>query len=143
MIFSSSSTQPNTPYVIKNTLTEVLQELETVSKNLFKWLIENEMMVNADKYHLLFSSVKNHTIEINGSTVKNLHREKLLGMHFDDQLKSDFHIEKLYKNANRKLHVNHVTCYMSMSVTSYMDLSKKRILMNTFFDSQFNYCPLI
>ena len=28
-------------------------------------------------------------------------------------------------------------------VIPYMDLSKKLILMNAFFDSQFNYCPLI
>ena len=56
-------------------------------------------------------------------------------MHLDDQLKFDFHIEKLCKNANRKLHA-------LARVTPYMDLSKKRISMNAFFDSQFNYNPL-
>ena len=94
------------------------------------------MMAYADKCHLLLSSVEDHTIEINGFTVKNSSCEKLLGVHFDDQLKFDFHIEKLCKNANRKLHA-------LASVTPYMDLSKKRILMNVFFDSQVNYCPLI
>ena len=58
-------------------------------------------------------------------------------MQFDDKLKFDFYIEKLCKNANRKLHT-------LARMTPYMDLSKKRILMNTFFASQFNnYCPLI
>ena len=28
-------------------------------------------------------------------------------------------------------------------ITPYMELTKRRILMNAFFDSQFNYCPLI
>ena len=65
-----------------------------------------------------------------------IHPVKLLGVHFDDQLKFYFYIEKLCKNANMKLHA-------LARVTSYMDLSKKRILMNAFFDSQFNYCPLI
>ena len=60
------------------------------------------MMANVDKCHLLLSSVEDHTIEINGFTVKNLHCEKLLGVHFDDQPKFDFHIEKLCKNVNRK-----------------------------------------
>ena len=55
---------------------------------------------------------------------------------FYDQLKFDFHIEKLCKNANRKLHA-------LARVIPYMDLSKKRIFMNAFFDSQFNYCSLI
>ena len=61
------------------------------------------MIANADKYHLLLSSVEDHTIEITGFTVKNSHCEKLLWVHFDDQLKNDFHIEKLFKNANRRL----------------------------------------
>ena len=58
-------------------------------------------------------------------------------MQFDDQLKFDFYIEKLCKNANRKLNA-------LARVTPYMDLSKKQILMNAFFGSQVNnYCSLI
>ena len=91
------------------------------------------MIANVDKCHLILSSVENHTIEINGFTVKNSHCEKLLVVYFDDQLKFDFHFEKLRKTANRKLHA-------LARVTLYMDLSKKQILMNAFFGSQFNYC---
>ena len=54
------------------------------------WFTENEMMANADKCHLLLSSVEDHTIEINGFAVTNLYCEKFLGVHFDDQLKFDF-----------------------------------------------------
>ena len=100
------------------------------------WFTENEMMINADKCHLLLSSAEDYKIEINGFAVKNPHCRNLLGVHFDDQLKFDFHIEKLCKNANRKIHA-------LSRVTPYMDLSKKQILMNAIFDSQFNYCPLI
>ena len=39
-------------------------------------------MANADKCHLLLSSVEDHTIEINGFTVKNSSCEKHLGVHF-------------------------------------------------------------
>ena len=56
------------------------------------------------------------------------HTVKYFGVHFDDQLKFDFHSEKLSKNANRKLHG-------LATVAPYMDLSKKRILMNAFFDT--------
>ena len=118
--YFSSYADDNTPYLIKNTVTEVLQELETVSKKLFIWLSENEMMANVGKCYLLLSSVEDDTIEINRFAVKNSHCEKLLGVHFDDQLKFDFHIEKLCKNANRKLHA-------LARVTPYMDLSQKRI----------------
>ena len=89
------------PYVIKNTITRVLQELEAVSKKLFMWFTENEMMTNAGKCHLLLSSVKDHTTDISGFTVKNSHCEKLLAIQFNNQLKFDFHIEKSCKNANK------------------------------------------
>ena len=57
--------------------------------------------------------------------IKDLHCEKLSEMQFDDQLKFDFYIENLFKNANRKLHA-------LARVTPDMDLSKKRILLNAF-----------
>ena len=126
----------NTPYVIKNTITEVLQELEKISKNLFMWFTVSEMMANVDKWHLLLRSVEDHKIEVNGSPVKNSRCEKLLGVRFDDQLKFDFHIKKFCKNANRKLHA-------LARGNAYMDLSKKQILMNEVFELQFDYCPLI
>ena len=94
------------------------------------------MVATADKCHLLLSSAENRTIEIDEFTVKNSNCEKLLGVQFDDQLKFYYYIEKLCKNANRKLHA-------LARVTPCMELSEKRILMNVFFDSQFNYCPLI
>ena len=99
------------------------------------WFTDNEMMANADKRHLFLSSVEDHTIEIDGTAVKNSHCKKLSGVQFDDQLIFNFYFQKLCKNAYRKLHA-------LVRVKSYMDLSKKRIFMNAFFGSQFNYCPL-
>ena len=55
-------------------------------------------------------------------------------MHFDNELKFEFHIEKIRKNANRKTHV-------LTGVTSYMYLSKKGTLINALFDPQYNCCP--
>ena len=93
-------------------------------------------MANADKCHLLLSSVEDRTIKINGFTVKNSHCENLLEVQFHDKLKFDFLFEKLSKNAIRKLHA-------LARVTPYTDPSKKRILINVFFDSKFKYCPFI
>ena len=74
------------------------------------------MIANVGKCRLILSSVEDRTIEINGFTVKNTHREKSLGVHFDDQLKLDFHLEKLCKNVNRKLHeLARVTPYTNLS----------------------------
>ena len=92
------------------------------------------MMVYVGKCHLVLSSIENQAIGISGFTVKNSRCEKLLGVHFDDQLKFNFHIETLCKNASGKLHaLARVTLYLPM----------KQILINAFFDSKFNHCSLI
>ena len=61
---------------------------------------------------------------------------KLLGIVFDNKLKFDKHIENICQKANRKLNA-------LVRVTNYMELPKRRILMNAFFKAQFNYCPVI
>ena len=123
----------NMPNIVKNIITEVLQELETVSKSFSCVSLRTRrclMLTNAT-----FSAMLKITQLKSMYLLLKIHTEKLSGVHLDDQLKFDFHIEKLCKNANRKLHA-------LARVTLYKDLSKKRILMNVFFDSLFNYCPL-
>ena len=57
-------------------------------------------------------------------------------IHYYSWLSFDYYISKICKKAICKL------CTL-VRVTSGMSLSKKRTLMNAFFKSQFNYCPLI
>ena len=68
--------------------------------------------------------------------IKNSFSEKLLGITFDGKLKFSNHIEDICKKATRKLNV-------LSRIVPYMDISRRKILMNVFFRSQFNYCPLI
>ena len=52
------------------------------------------------------------------------------------RLTFDDHTSELCKKASRKIHA-------LARVTPYMNMAKKRILMNAFFKSQFSYCPLV
>ena len=92
------------------------------------------MKSNADKCHLLVSSTEKVTIKT-GSQIEieiaNTKREKLLGVHLDSGLSFDYHISKICNKASRKV-------FALARVASGMSLSK-----NAFFNSQFNYCPLI
>ena len=63
-------------------------------------------------------------------------REKLLGVHLDSGLLFDYHIPDICEKASR------IVCALAR-VTSCMSLSKKYSLMNAFFNSKLNYCPLI
>ena len=61
--------------------------------------------------------------------------KNLLGVTFDKKLKSEKHIITICQRANRKLNA-------LARLTSYMELGKRRMLMNAFLNSQFNYCPV-
>ena len=61
---------------------------------------------------------------------------KLLGILIDKELTFEDHIKWLLKKANQKLHA-------LMRVSKYMTQEKLRVLLKSFIESQFNYCPLI
>lgn len=66
----------NATYVIRKTMKEILQELEKISHKFFMWFTENEIMANTDKDDFRNSFYEDHTIEINGYTVKQTHNER-------------------------------------------------------------------
>ena len=94
------------------------------------------MKSNPDKYHLLVSSKGDVAIRTENFQIGNTKREKLLGIQFNNKLSFDYHLSEVCKKASKKL-------YALGRVTPYMNLSKRKILMNAFFNLQFSYCPLI
>ena len=132
----ASYADDNTPYVIADNIDGVIKSLEEASEILFKWFNDNLMRINADKCHLLVSTNNTVKIKIGNFDITNSKSEKLLGVKFDHKLSFDDHISELCKKASRKIHA-------LSRVASYMNISKRRILMNAFFKSQFSYCPLV
>ena len=63
-------------------------------------------------------------------------KQKLLGMEIRRNLNFDDHVISLCKKAGRKLAV-------LARLSKFRGFKQKRILMKTFFGSQFGYCPLI
>ena len=94
------------------------------------------MKINADECHLLVSTYNTVKIKIENFDITNSKSEKLLEVKFDNKLFFDDHISELCKKASRKIHA-------LSRVASYMNISKKCILMNAFFKSKCSYCPLV
>ena len=69
------------------------------------------------------------------TTLKALKCEKLLGIKID-KLNFNTHFDEICKKAGQKLNA-------LSRATLYVNLSKRRILSNAFFISQFSYCPLV
>ena len=131
----ASFADDNSPHVSGQNINEVIELLEEVSQNLSHWFQNNQMKANLDKYHLLLSTNETKHLSIGNIRIQNSKCEKLLGVKFDYDLKFKSHIEGICKRASGKLNA------LSRAMP-YMDFSKK-ILVNAFFLSQFNYCPLI
>ena len=61
---------------------------------------------------------------------------KLLGAQIDNKLTFKEHIETQLKKANQKLHA-------LMRVKKFLSEDKLKLIMKTFIESQFNYCPIL
>ena len=76
------------------------------------------MKTNPDKCHLLTSSTNFIAIKIKDNEILNSESEKLLGVTKDN-------------------------VHVLARIKAYMIIPKRNLLMNSFFISQFNYCPLV
>ena len=126
----------NTPFVSGNTLAEATEFLKDVSVNLFEWFSNNQMKANPDKCHLLTSSMAQTCIKLKGHEITSSKCEKLLGVTIDSKLNFDVHLNKIITKARQKVHV-------LARIAPYMNISRRKLIMNSFFTSQFNYCPLV
>ena len=126
----------NTPFVFGNNPIEVLKCLEDASDKLFECFSNNQMKANPDKCHLLTSSMTPTSINIKGFVINNSLCEKLLGFTIDSKLSFNAHLDKILAKARQKVHV-------LARIAPYMSIPKRKLIMNSFFTSQFNYCPLV
>ena len=103
---------------------------------MFEWSENHLFKSNADKCHLLVTSSDVVNLRVSEYDIKNSECEKLLGVKFDNRLTFEKPITDICRKSSRKI-------YALARIAQYMDLSKRRMIMNAFFNSQFNYCPLI
>ena len=75
------------------------------------------------------------SIKLKDYIIKNTDNEKLLGVTVDANLNFNCYLENIPKKASKKVHV-------LVRIIPYMSIPKRKLLMNSFFTSQFNYCPL-
>ena len=87
--------------------------------------------------NLLLSSIREvHCIKIGQQLIANSKTEKVLGVNFDNRLNFEYHIKKICKKASQKL-------YALSRISNFMSCNQRKIIMNAFISSQFNYCPLV
>ena len=93
------------------------------------------MKANPDKCHFITSESKDLVINVENNQITNSKCEKLLGIKTDHRLTFTAHIDEICKKGGQKMNA-------LSRVIPYMNITKLRSLLNAFFMSQFNYCPL-
>ena len=94
------------------------------------------MKENEDKGHVMLSSQDSVHVSIGTVQIENSKCPKLLGINIDSKVTFEDHIKRICKKSSKKLNA-------LSKISYYMDPLKRWLLMNTFFTSQCNYCPLI
>ena len=121
----SSYADDNKPYRTEETIDEVIKLLEHDSTLLFKWFSDNQMKANINKCHLLVNKKDEVILKLGKTEIRNREYEKLLGINVDTKLNFNEHLNDIISKASHK--VNALS-----RVVPYMNLSKKKILMNSF-----------
>ena len=132
----------NTISANAKTINELIEKLESESKNAIKWFTENNMIVNPDKFKAILinrfgKTNKEEILDLGNSTkIKSENSAILLGIEIDDNLKFENHIHDLITNAAGQLN------YLCRQ-KQYLNPESKKILVESFILANFNYCPLV
>ncbi len=129
-----------TPYACDVNLPSLIRRLEGDVASVIYWFSANFMILNPDKCHFLIAGPRTAAeqlyIEVGGQVIWESLQENLLGVAIDKSLKFRERVSGICKKASSKL-----TALARLA--RIMPFDKKRLLMNSFIQSQFSYCPLL
>lgn len=127
-----------TPYACDADLHTLLHNLESDTASAIIWFEANYMMLNQVKCHFIISSNSHEHfwVKVGQEIIWESHQEKLLGLTIDKELKFDTHLYQICKKASAK-----VTALARL--VKILPFEKKKLVMNSFIESQFSYCPLL
>ena len=75
-------------------------------------------------------------MKLDNIEIENSKCERLLGVKIDSKLNFKEHLDGIIEKASRTINA-------LSRIAPYMNTGKRRLLMNCFFASQFNHCPLV
>ena len=120
-------------------LEELKQILTSESNVAIKWLNENEMLANPSKFQSIILTKSNEHInsevQINNQIINTNNSVVLLGVEIDDKLTFQSHISKLCRKSAGQLNALY-------RFKKYFTTFSKKLVVNSFIFSNFNYCSL-
>ena len=101
----------------------------------------NHMIANPDKFKAIIldkqnSDFSNTKISLNNENLEIAPSVKLLGIQIDSQQNFNMHINNICKSAANQLNA-------LIRLNCLLGIDEKKVLVNSFVLSNFNYCPLV
>ena len=109
---------------------------EGLPKPSLKWISDNQVKINPDRYYSILRGKFKRTINIAEEVIESSSSAALVGIYVGNHSKFQILIGNLWSQASTKIHP--LPC-----VTLWMSTQKKRIFINEFFISRFKYCLFI
>ena len=99
------------------------------------------MIVNPDKFQAILLDKRkgdhtNQRIVVDNQNSKLVSSVELLGIQIDDKLNFNLHISNICRSAANQLNA-------LIRLKRFLGYKEKRILINSYFMANFNYCPLV
>ena len=118
-------------------LENVLHNLEDNSLTAILWFENNYMKLNQSKCHFLTCGSSEHLwVKVGNEMIWESQSEKLLGMTVDKNLNFNSHLKILCAKVNQKVSA-------LARIINILPFQKRHIILKTFIESQFSYCPLV
>ena len=125
-------------YACDMNLENLIYRLEHDALIAIEWFESNYMKINEAKSHFLISGNKYEQLFLNVGPYKIWESSvvNILGVNVDASLKFDTYGKSVVKEAGKKL-----TILTRMS--NILSFPKMKLLIKSFFESKFSYCPLV
>ena len=131
----------NTLAFFSKTYSNLIGVLEKEAGIALTWLKHNQMIANPEKFHVILlrkdrTNTSGETLNIKGELLKSEETVKLLGIYLDYKLNFEQHISEICRKAASQLNV-------SKRLKRFIAFNEKKILIQSFIFSNFDYCPLV
>ena len=131
----------NTLSALANSIPELIKILEKESEKAIRWFDDNDMSANAKKFQGMILNKNGrynelHDFKIGGFTIKSKNHVELLGIEIDFKLNFNMYVSKICKKAGGQL--NTLCRY-----NKFIGFDEKKTLIESFIQSNFNFCPLV
>ena len=131
----------NTLTTFAQNIGTVISILESESKIAIDWFETNKMILNPGKFQSIIIDKKKQdhtkeTFEIGDKVIEVSPSAKLLGVLIDDKLNFNLHITNICRSAANQSNA-------LIRLKQFLSFEAKKVLVNSYFYSNFNYCPLI